>query len=299
MRQQTQGGALLLGATLCWGVSIPLSKGLLGGVPPLWLIVWQLMGSVLLLVAVAAERRLRWWRQAQPVRLGLIGMLEPGMAYGLGFIGLQWTTAVHAAVLFSAEPFAILIFAALLGGFGPRRQADVGKLLAGIGSMAGVALIALTDTSAATVGSLQGDALVLAGVCCAALYVALTARQVQAGSALGLLIVQQFGSLLLAVCALVLWGAPRHSFSAQPVGDILAAMAVGMLQFALAFWLYLEGLKRAGASFWSVFVLNLTPLIGVASSALLLGEPLGPAVLLGGGLIVSAAVYLHAREQRG
>lgn len=298
MLQQAKGTPQLLGATLCWGVSIALSKGLLDSMSPLWLIVWQLLGSLILLLAVAAWRGVRWWQHSRRVQVALIGMLEPGLAYGLGFIGMQWTSATHTAVLFSIEPFAILLFGAMLGWAGQHGRPDAGRLLAGVASVAGVALIAVADASADGDGSLKGDAVVLVGVLCAALYVALSARRVQAGSPLALLIVQQFGSLLLAGAALLLFGEARSDGGLPDATQILAAMAVGMLQFALAFWLYLEGLKRADTSFWSVFVLNLTPVIGVAASAVLLSETLAPPVLIGGALTVSAAIYLHERERR-
>lgn len=298
MLKQAKGTPLLLGATLCWGLSIPLSKGLLGGMPPLLLIAWQLLGSLVLLLAVAAWCGLRWWEHPHRVQMALIGTLEPGLAYGLGFIGMLWTSAIHTAVLFSAEPFAILLFGAMLGWSGNARRPDAGKLLAGAASVAGVALIAVADASDGGGGSLKGDALVLAGVLCAALYVALSARHVQVGSPLALLILQQLGSLLLAGAALVLFGTSQLGGGLPDAMHIFAAMAVGMLQFALAFWFYFQGLKQAGTSFWSLFVLNLTPVIGVAASAVLLAEPLVPQVLIGGALTVSAAIYLYERERR-
>lgn len=290
----TQRTLYLLSATLCWGLSIPLSKYFLPEISPFWMIALQLLGSLIFLLILAVRQRLFFWRVAprQIVLMLLIGILEPGLAYAFGFVGMTQTSAVHAAVLFSVEPFAILWINIVCFGFPKDRR----LMLAGMLSILGVIIIGIGDSSLAQQASLIGDGVVLLGVLCAALYVSLSTQFIHPASLTGMLIFQQTGSLLVALLAL---GLVLHMPDASPVPAphaLMAAMGVGVLQFALAFLFYFKG-AQGSTSYWSVFVLNLTPLIGIAASVVLLGEVLTLPTLVGGAITIGAAAYIHAKSQ--
>jgi drug/metabolite transporter (DMT)-like permease len=70
-----------------------------------------------------------------------------------------------------------------------------------------------------------------------------------------------------------------------------------MLYYALAFWLYLTGLRRIPAALAGLF-LNLIPVFGV-TTGYLLGERLGFLQSLGSGLIIAAVgAMLWVRSRR-
>lgn len=72
--------------------------------------------------------------------------------------------------------------------------------------------------------------------------------------------------------------------------------AGGLVYYALAFWLYLIGLKRVPASLAALF-LNLIPIFGVSAAYLFLGEGLTIAQW-SGALLILVAVAALLRLQR-
>jgi drug/metabolite transporter (DMT)-like permease len=287
-------GCLIM-ATLCWGVSIPLSKMALPALSPAWLIVLQIAASVAVLACLAAVQRvsLKNIAAAQLAVVALIGMLEPCGAYYLGFVGMQSTSALHTAVIFALEPLGILAFNIVLFRF----RVDGRLLVAGVVALMGVVVITLGDASAGGHASLRGDAFVFAGVMVAALYVSLSTQTVTLPSATAMLLIQQAGSLLLAFVLLgidVSGGGP-HRLPAWPA--LWPALAIGVLQFTLAFLFYFRG-ARDNASYWSVVVLNLIPVVGITASILILGETASPIYFIGGTITIGAALYTHLRERR-
>jgi len=103
---------LLLAATACWGAGTVVTKQVLGSVEPLALLPVQLTASCLfLLVAVRISGTKVDW-SPQMTRLALLGVLNPGVAYALGLLGLASITASMSVLLWAAEPVLILVLAA-------------------------------------------------------------------------------------------------------------------------------------------------------------------------------------------
>jgi drug/metabolite transporter (DMT)-like permease len=73
---------------------------------------------------------------------------------------------------------------------------------------------------------------------------------------------------------------------------------VGVLNSALAFLWYYEGVARLGAMRSSAYI-NLVPVSGVALSALLLGERASLPMLAGGALVIAGLVLLNRAPARG
>jgi DME family drug/metabolite transporter len=73
------------------------------------------------------------------------------------------------------------------------------------------------------------------------------------------------------------------------------AVAVGVLSTALAYVAFLTGLKTV-APFVATIVILLEPLVATVLGAVVLGEQLGPVVIIGGLVLGSAVVLL--RPQR-
>ncbi|WP_419683674.1 DMT family transporter [Burkholderia theae] len=288
-------GCLIM-ATLCWGVAIPFSKMALPALSPAWLIVLQIAASVAALACVAAVQRvsLAGIAPAQVAVVALIGMLEPCGAYYLGFVGMQSTSALHTAVIFALEPLGILAFNIMLFRF----RVDTRLLVAGVVALTGVVVIALGDASADGHASLRGDAFVFAGVMVAALYVSLSTQAVTLPSATTMLLIQQAGSLLLALVLLGFEADGGNGLHPLPAWSaVWPALAIGVLQFTLAFLFYFRG-ARDNTSYWSVVVLNLIPVVGIAASILILGESASPIYFVGGAITIGAAIYTHLRERR-
>ncbi|KVQ34950.1 hypothetical protein WK03_37535 [Burkholderia cepacia] len=55
---------------------------------------------------------------------------------------------------------------------------------------------------------------------------------------------------------------------------------------------------RDNASYWSVVVLNLIPVVGIAAPILILGESAAPIYFAGDAITIDAALCTHLRERR-
>lgn len=104
--------AALVAAAACWGIGTVITKHVLADVQPLTLLPIQLTASCLFLTAAALARRDLpvWTRQTR--RLATLGVLNPGVAYALGLLGLTSITASMSVLLWAAEPVLILLLAA-------------------------------------------------------------------------------------------------------------------------------------------------------------------------------------------
>ena len=104
---------------------------------------------------------------------------------------------------------------------------------------------------------------------------------------------QQSAGLGIAVtlCALAL-GMGWQSLSPWPSFPmVLLAILSGLIQYALAFWLYIVGLKRIAPGLAGMF-LTTTPVFGVLGGMLFLGESLKASQVLGMALVMASLVAL-------
>lgn len=274
-------------STLCWGSGTVLSKSILAHMQPLTLLVVQLAVSVVFLWAVMVLQKVKLPRLREVIRPGLTGLLEPGLAYTLGLLGLSLTTASMAALIWAAEPILILGLAWLVLGERLTRPLLALALLA----VSGVFLVIGVDTGAA--GTLTGNLLTLAGVFCCALYVILSRRLVTNMNPLLLVTLQQTVAL---VWVLLVWPIELFNSGIAPLalltpGVWLWAVISGIVYYALAFWFYITGLKATPASLAGLFF-NLIPIVSVGGAYLFLGERLAPVQWLGAALILTAVVAI-------
>ena len=232
-------GPAVLAAILsaaCWGSATVMSKGVLDHMPPMSLLAIQLTASitVLWLGVIVLRSRLRFDRPIR--RASLSGLLEPGLAYTFGIIGLALTTASNAALIGAAEPLLILLLAWLI-----LKERIGGRilLLAAVATL-GLVLVVAPDAAGLTgEGSLAGDMLILAGTFFAALYVIATRRLVSTIEPLPLSALQQSVGLvwtLGVVAVALLAGLATLGLGGLPLPVLLLAAASGVIQYALAFW---------------------------------------------------------------
>jgi drug/metabolite transporter (DMT)-like permease len=280
-------------AAACWGLATVMSKGVLEHVAPLTLLVVQLTTSISFLWGTILVQQRRYQIDGQLLRLGLIGLLNPGLAYTLGLLGLALSTASMATLLWAIEPVLILMLAGLMLGERLTRPLVGSSALA----LVGVALVAGISPTAGTGSSTVGNLLILLGVLCCALYVVLTRRMIGNHDPLVLVALQQTFAL---GGALLIWpvGWWRGELvGLQSVAPSMWAWAIlsGITYYALAFWFYIRGLKQMPASIAALY-LNLIPIFGVAGAYIFLGERLGIMQWFGA-LLILVAVAVVVRLQ--
>lgn len=276
--------ALVLAAA-CWALGTILSKVALESVAPLALLPIQLASSLAVLGGIMRWRGLAL-RGRQPVLLGRLGLLNPGVAYALSLVGLTSITASLSVLLWALEPVMILLLAGIVLGETITRRLVVCSALA----VAGTVLIVYEPAGA---GSLVGVALTLAGIACCAIYSIATRRWIPDAEATGpVVLAQQAHALLLALLMATIVAVHGAIDLAATTGvGLAAAIASGVVYYAAAYWFYLAALRRvpasrAAASFY------LIPLFGVAAGALLLGERLDPLQWVGAAVVVGSVAMI-------
>ncbi len=273
-------------ASACWGIATAITKFALTEFPPVTLLVIQLVVSVLFLWSVIAVSRVRVPTFRQWLPLGILGWLNPGLSYALSLLGLTSTTASMSTLLWATEPVLILLLAAFV------LREQLTPTVVGLSAFAlmGVVLAAgLTTLDGVLSGNVLGNALILSGVVCCAIYTIASSRIDPNVDTLAAIAVQQtvalvWALLLLPVQSLITNGASQQPYSSQAW---LSAIASGVLYYALAFWFYLRGLRRVSATFAGMFI-NLVPVFGIAGAHVLLGERMTSTQWLGAGLVVCA-----------
>jgi probable blue pigment (indigoidine) exporter len=284
--------AALVAAAACWGFGTVASKQVVDDVAPLTLLPVQLAASCALLLLVTRLRgqSLAWTPPLR--RLAALGVLNPGIAYALGLIGLTMITASMSVLLWALEPVVILLLAALV-----LHEHVPAPLAASIGvAILGVLLVVYQPSAA---GDAVGITLTLVSIGFCALYTVLTRRLMLDDSSLTVVLAQQATALAFAVVlatVVQLAGGTGWNLTGLGAGAWLGAAASGILYYGLGFSLYLAGLRQVPASYAGAF-LPLIPVFGVAAGYLV-GERLEPRQWLGAVVILAATTTIAVRERR-
>jgi len=283
--------AALVAAAACWGIGTVVSKQVVDDVAPLSLLPVQLAGSCvfLLLIAIARRESFAW---TPPVRrLAGLGILNPGIAYALGLIGLTTITASMSVLLWALEPIVILLLAALV------LREHIPLALGASIAVAITGVLVVVYQPGAT-GDAVGITLTLVSIGFCALYSVLTRRLLLDDSALTVVLAQQAAALLFAIAlasVVSVAGGPGWDLAGHGAGDWLAAAASGVLYYGLGFWFFVTGLRRVPASVAGAF-LPLIPVFGLGAGYLT-GERLEPRQWLGALVIVAATAAIAVRQR--
>jgi len=293
-RTAARASLALAGSAACWGLATVATKGQLTDVPPLTMLIVQLAGSVAFLWGAVLVTRAPVRLDRASLAASLSGILEPGVAHTAGTAGLALTTASNTTIVNATEaPITVLLAWLFL-----REHVGATTLAVAAAAGAGVALVVLPDLEGAGGGSVAGDALVLFATVLAAAYVTVSRRLVASTPPLPLAALQQTVGLACALAAVAVaaalgWAPALPQLSTRAL--VLAGLT-GVVQYAVAFWLWLSGLRHVPASRATLF-LALIPVFGVTGGAVFLDERLRPVQWLGTALVLLAMHALVRAEQ--
>jgi drug/metabolite transporter (DMT)-like permease len=276
---------IALSYAFCWGVGVTLTKIALSEISATTLLIIQLSSSVIFLAAACylKDRQLPFsW---QHVKQGFAGIFEPGLAYMVSIFGLQMTTASNATIIGSSEVILTILFAAVFLG---EKLTRMKLLLAGM-SFSGVLLLMLEDAQGASHSSLIGDLLVLMGAIFAVFYVLCSKKQIESVDPLQLTSSQQLVGLIVTVFCFSALSIFNSNYEVNATGISLQfwslAIGSGIMQYGLAFLLYLIALQNIPVS-QAAFFVALIPVFGVASAVVMIGEQPSLAQWIGGSLVI-------------
>jgi drug/metabolite transporter (DMT)-like permease len=272
----------LTAAGVAWGLTVPLTKVVLGWLDPAWTTVAR-FGLAAPVLALVARRHLR---DAATPQIAAWGALGFGVVIVLQNVGIQRTSVTHAAVVLGAVPVLVALTAAAAGRGNAGPQAWTGFAIA----LAGIGLVAGGGGNA----SVSGDLLILASAALSALMIVAQSRLLQGRDPVAVTAVQMGAAALVALpLALVAGQPPAGAPSGVEALSALGLVTVGSL---LPFVLYAYGQKHVTAEVAGAFV-NLEPLVGAAIGALVFHDPFG-GLHAAGGLAVLAGIALAAGASR-
>jgi O-acetylserine/cysteine efflux transporter len=270
--------------TAVWGVAFVGLKEVVAHGPPVTLAGARFVLGGLLVLPVLHRRTQTPpppGRRRRPLRsreVLLVALLQTTALYGLGFLGIQRTTAGASALLLNTNPVMVALLAWPMLG-----EALRGSTVLGIGlAVTGVATVAVKSG----LGSPLGIGLLLG----AALSWASASIVIKRLGAVDLLRLSCLQMLIGGIPLLALGMAFEHRLPHPTVAAwgwfaflVIPATAVN---FVLWFGL-LERYSATAMTSW----LFLIPVFGVLSGATILHEPISWRVLVGGVLVVLGLVF--------
>jgi probable blue pigment (indigoidine) exporter len=277
-------------AAACWGLGTVVSKRAIAEIPPLTLLPIQLGASLAVLAPLMRWRGVPFRDHSASPILGRLGVLNPGLAYALGLLGLAHITASMSVLLWAIEPLLILF----LAGWFLHERIGPSLVVLSLVAVAGMLLVIYQPGSA---GTLPGVVLTIAGVACCATYTVVTRRWLAtAESTTRVVVVQQAYALafaLVVVLGIWLFGGAIRPENVSTAGWA-SAIGSGVLYYGLAYWLYLSALRDVPASVAAVSF-YLIPVFGVAGGFLVLGERFVPTQWVGAGMVLAAISMILRR----
>ena len=288
--------ALVTLLALLWGGNSVFIKVGLRAMPPFALTAARLALGLAVIGGWAAVRRI-------PLRLQPGELLPHAALAGLFLVqvlalhaGTHFTLAAHSTVMMSTYPLFTSLFAHLLiagDRLTPRTVAGLLLGFAGVLATFAPELIAggmPASTRATALASATGSAVVLGSAALLGLRTAVSKRMLHAVSAEKLLFWMLLLSLPVAAALSLLAGeTARLRFD---IGGLLAVGYVGVVIAGFCFLAWTTILARYRASRLTVMFFA-TPLSGTFLSWWIIGDPLGPSLLLGA-LLVAAGIFVNA-----
>ena len=262
-------------------------------IPPFTLLTLRiLLGLVILLPLDRAKGHAPPDQRTTLSLLG-IGALGLGISLGAQFVGTDLSTAVNGALVTSASPAFVVLFALVL----LRERLTLWRLSAVL--LASVGVLAILNPASADFGSetFVGDVFLAIAAVTWGLYSVLV-RRVTLRHSLPTLTVTVYaliGGLLLSIPASALELSQR-SIGAIDGAVVLGVLYLGLVSTAFALLLWNRAFALAPAALASLCFFA-QPLSGAILAALILGQEMTAALWVGGGLIALALLLSLAPQQ--
>jgi drug/metabolite transporter (DMT)-like permease len=268
-------------AAAIWGGMYVVSDVVLEVIPPFTLLTMRLLLGLAVLVPLVSRSGQAMPQKPVIGRILAVGMVGFGLSLGAQFVGTDWSTAVNGALITSASPAFIIMFAVLI----LREQLTRKRLLAISVATMGVVVILNPAEADFSSEAFTGNVVLFVAALTWGLYSVLV-RQVTNQYHLDTLVVTTgafLGGLLLIIPAAA-W-----EMSSQPIGNldfgiVLGVLYLGVVSTALAMWLWNRAFALVDASVASLFFFA-QPFTGVLLGTMFLDQPMTAGLWVGGALI--------------
>ncbi|HSM71661.1 MAG TPA: DMT family transporter [Anaerolineales bacterium] len=277
-------------AASIWGGMYVVSKVVLDVIPPFMLLSLRLiLGAAVLGGFVLFQRKSKLTKQQFRASF-LVGFVGYGVSLAFQFIGTKLSTASNGALVTSATPAFVLLFAPFLLG----ERSTVRRIVALIISSLGV--LAVIDPRTADLSSslFVGNLSLLAAALTWALYSVLV-RKISLSADL---LTSSTVMLMAGIPSSVLFG--YFEFMNQGVGEINAGIIAGVLflgiistALAMFLWNYAFAILPAATASLTFFA---QPVVGTLLGWFFLGEEISFLFIVGGALIGIGLIISNLEE---
>jgi drug/metabolite transporter (DMT)-like permease len=292
MKNNFLGAVYLSLAASIWGGMYVVSKYVLDFVPPLTLVFFRYIIAFVVLFSILKitqrnHTRMRFQKNDWML-LGWIGFIGYFVSISLQFIGTKLSDAHTGALITSATPAFIVLFARLV----LKESITIRKLAALFFATVGVVIVIgfKTDTDHSFWGSI-----ILVG---AAVTWALLSVYVKLASFRFSILTITTYAILFAIfftAPLALWELQSNEITLNNVYVILGILYLGIVSTAGAFFLWNKGMEMMDAGIGSLFFF-FQPLVGSFFGWLLLGEHLDKNFFIGGFFILVGAFIVVTKQ---
>lgn len=293
---RTVSVVILVFINILWGLTYAMTKVALQEIPPpllgafrwilatalLWLIRQQTHHSGTPVEIVTGKDKLHL------LGLGLLGI---GVAYVIGYFGINLTTATDASLMIIGEVIFTTLFAAWLAHDPLGQNKVVGMVLGAVG----VAILVLGHVTGDTNGDqgwarALGDLMILMTLALQAIYTVLGTDLARKYRPMTVLTYVCTGSLFIWA-PILLWhlfnGLLPTTLSLSAIGGVLYLAVIASV-FCNFVWFSIASRIGAGLSAISLFA---QPLVGALVGLLFLHEPVTLSLLIGA-VLIFVALYL-------
>lgn len=288
-----------LAAASIWGGMYVVSDVVLETIPPFTLLFLRLLLGVVslaLMALLAAPRGTLRYTRSQAWSLLGIGLVGYGFSVGLQFFGTRLSTAANGALITSASPAFILIFAYWLLREPLTKTRIAALTLATVG-----VVIVVFDPEEIRLGAdvFWGNLALFGAAVTWGLYSVQAKQATTTGlNSVAISALAPAGGLALAVplaaWELTLGGETVKTITPAIVGGVLF---LGIVSTAIAVYLWTKAFEILEASVASLLFFA-QPVVGSVLSAWLLREPLGVQFFLGGALILAGVLLVSLPMKR-
>ena len=273
-----------LAAASIWGGMYVVSKVVLDVIPPFTLLAMRLILGILSLGIVIALRPKANLTTRQAWQIFLVGFVGYGVSLGFQFVGTKLSTASNGALVTSATPAFILIFAPFL----LLEKTTTRRIIALIISTLGV--LAVIDPRNAELSPVLfwGNMSLLAAALTWALYSVLVRKVTQTADVVTSTAIMLAGGLPTGLL-LSTWEIKTQGIGTITWGIFGGILFLGIISTAIAMflWNYAFAELPAAAASLTFFA---QPLVGSFLGWMFLKETITPLFLIGGVLIAIGLV---------
>ncbi|MGN7470753.1 DMT family transporter [Brevibacillus sp. SAFN-007a] len=290
-KQSLLGAICLTLAAAIWGGVYVVSKVVLDVIPPFTLLILRFGIALIVLGAFALARREPVRKKDVPLLMA-IAFVGVTISIAAQFLGTKLSTAHMGALITSASPAFIAIFAVWLLKENIHFKQAAGILLATVGV---IIVIGVPDQADAQ-SSLTGNLILLVAAVSWGLYTVLSKKATQRYSSL---LVTTYVALfgIVFTSPVMVWELSVTPVSWQFGWEIWAGVLyIGLISTAGAFYLWNKGfeLMQAGSGAGFFFV---QPIVGAFLGWLLLHEHLGVSFFVGAAFIFLGVALSNLRRR--